>query len=416
MASSPSRVIEIEIHKRTGSWSWPLVLDVAVRASVAGMVFSVVTLGHVAETLPLFYAVMGLSLLLYVLARGEELLRSAFDYLTSGLVIWRWAFLVWALLSLLWTARGAIAASRAFTLVEVHAVGLVFYDAAKRLRLTKWMLGAVFASAAVSVLYALLTEDPTRTAGRLTGTYGNPNTLAIMGVLGLTVFFSGVMSAGRIWSMITTYLGSVVLLLGVLASASLKGIGGTLSSFLIAVVIPGSRRRAWTLMALVIGFMTVLFAVVAQLRTYWEEALRRVDVTFTTLGMSVGANESIVERLEFIRKGAALIAEAPVVGRGLESFRWLSGAGTYAHNNFIEIAVALGLIGVVLYYVFPLVILIAAIRSRGLDRDIKRFILIAIPTLIILDVAFVSYATKLVSLLLVSLAGAIEGGSVRRDD
>ncbi|MBN2564226.1 MAG: O-antigen ligase family protein [Candidatus Eisenbacteria bacterium] len=386
-------------------------LDLATRAAVVGMAISVVALGHVTSTLPLFYALMGASLTVYLLARGPEILRSFVDYLTSRLVLWRWAFLIWAILSLLWTARGPFGVSRAVTLVQMHVVGLFFYDAARRLGLTRLIAAAVFISAAAATLHAIVTEDPATAAGRLTGLYASPNTLAIVGVVALAVFFSGLLSLRRVWQVAGAYVGSMILLIGVLASASLKGLAGTLSVAFLGSVFPGARRRVWTLMAAVVGFMTLLFSAVEPLRLYWNQVVRRVEITLTTIGVSVGTNESLVERARFIRKGADLIAESPLFGRGLESFRWLSGEMKYAHNNYIEIGVSLGIVGLVLYYAFPLAVLVSAIRSPGRDPCVRRFILIVVPTLLILDMAFVSYATKLVSLLMVMLAGWIDHGA-----
>jgi O-antigen ligase len=177
---------------------------------------------------------------------------------------------------------------------------------------------------------------------------------------------------------------------------------------LIGTVLPGVRRRVWALLGAVALLMTLLVATIAPLRGYWDQAVSRVQITLSTVGMSVGVNESFVERARFIRKGAALMAESPLFGQGLESFRWLSGEGKYAHNNFIELGVSLGLIGVILYYAFPLVILVSALRDRGRDPNVRRFLIIVIPTLLILDMAFVSYATKLVSLMMIMLAGWIE--------
>jgi O-antigen ligase len=395
-----------------GGSSAARLLEIALRVSTAGIAGSVVALGHVTSTLPLFYAVMAACLMLYVLARGPEMFRSVFDYLTSNLMVWRWAFLIWALLSLMWTARGSMGISRAITLVEMHAVGLVFYDASRRLGLARWILTTVFIVAALASMHAIITEDPTTTAGRLTGLFANPNTLAIVGVIALAIFSSGLLASGNLWANVGTYTGAIVLLIAVLASASLKGLAGTMSVAVIGTFLPGVRRRIWTLVGGVALAMITLVSTLAPLREYWDQAVRRVDLTVTTIGLAVGTNVSFVERARFIRKGAVLMAESPLFGQGLESFRWLSGEGKYAHNNYIEIGVSLGIVGLILYYAFPLAILFSSARERNRDPDVRRFLMIAIPTLMLLDMAFVSYATKLVSLTTIMLAGWVD----RRND
>ncbi|MCK5596386.1 MAG: hypothetical protein KAJ04_02965, partial [Candidatus Eisenbacteria sp.] len=93
--------------------SLPWSLKVALKGSLTGVVASVVLLGYVTETQLAFYALIGVSLAVYLLARGEELVGALLDYLTSGKILWRWAFVVWAILSLLWTTRGRLSVDRA---------------------------------------------------------------------------------------------------------------------------------------------------------------------------------------------------------------------------------------------------------------------------------------------------------------
>ena len=70
----------------------PLLLRVAVRASLSGMVAAVVLLGHMPSTQPAFNVVLSACLVVYLLARGEELVAALLDYLTSRTILWRWAF------------------------------------------------------------------------------------------------------------------------------------------------------------------------------------------------------------------------------------------------------------------------------------------------------------------------------------
>jgi O-antigen ligase len=389
------------------------VLDWALRVSIAGITASVVVLGHTGETLVAFYAVLAPSLSVYLLARGERLLDSLFDYLTSRAIAWRWGFVLWAVLSLFWTSRGDLAVTRAVTLLEIQALGLVFYDASRRLALGRWIAGTVFVSAAAATLHAMITDDPATTGRRLTGLFGNPNMLAIVGIVGLAVFCSGALRQRKAAVTALSYLGSLLLLIGVLASASLKGLAGTMSLLLTTSWLPGARRRMWATVAFVAVSGGLILSAVAPLRTYWEQAVRRVGIAVATVGMSVGTNESLVERARFIRKGWSLVAESPLAGRGLESFRWLSSEGVYAHNNYIELGVSLGLVGVVLYYGLPVRLLLSAGRSH--DRVLRNLVLIAIPTLLVLDVALVSYYAKITSLLFIVLAGWAEGENATRE-
>ena len=392
--------------------SQPCSLRVALKASTAGVVASVVLLGYTAETQLAFYALIGVSLAVYLLARGEELVGAFLDYLTSSRVLWRWAFVAWAILSLLWTTRGRLSVDRAITLVEIQVVGLVFFDAARNLGLSRWILNCVFGCTVIAAVHAIATEDPT-VVERLAGLYSSPNTLGMFCVIGLAVFMSVGARRRSAAASVGMYAAALVLLIGIVGSSSLKGLLGLVLVCGLGAIFAASRVRSATFVGVAAGLGTALVVLVKPLRLVWEHAVYRVELALTTLSTSVGVNLSIVERTRFIRKGLNLIAESPVFGRGLDTFRWLSGEGTYAHNNVVELGVALGVVGIVLYYGFHLSILGAAVRVRRTDDFVWRFIAIAVPTLLALDIAVVSYTTKLSTLLLIMSAGWLERNRAR---
>ena len=385
--------------------SLPRSLKVALKGSVTGVVASVVLLGYTTETLTAFYALIGVSLVVYVLARGEELVGALLDYLTSGRVLWRWAFIVWAILSLLWTTRGPLSVGRAFTLVQIQVVGLVFYDAARNLGLSRWILNTVFACAVIAAVQAMAIADLTA-VGRLAGLYASPNTLGMLCVIGLAVFISVAATRRSVVASTGLYAAALILLVGIVATASLKGMLGLLLVCGLGAVLTASRGRSATFVGVAAGLGAALVIFVEPLRSVWEYALHRIEIA--TIGASVGVNLSTIERARFIKKGLNLIAEAPLFGKGLDTFRWLSGEGTYAHNNVVELGVGLGLVGAVLYYGFHVSILRAAARLRRTDEFVWRFIVIAVPTLLLLDIAMVSYTAKLSTLLLIMSAGWLE--------
>lgn len=61
-------------------------------------------------------------------------------------------------------------------------------------------------------------------------------------------------------------------------------------------------------------------------------------------------NTSDMNRMRFIENGISLIKERPILGWGLQNFRYVTGTDAYSHNNFIEVLVSTGIIGFLLYY------------------------------------------------------------------
>ena len=175
------------------------------RLSIAGMTAAIAVFGYTSETLRFFYPLLMLSAGLYVLARGERLMIPLLHYLTSPLLRWRWAFLLWAAASLFWTARTGNSVARVVTLLQIHAIGVLFYDAVRELDLGRWVLRNLFGWTAAGVLAALVTGVATA-GGRLTGFYGNPNVLSLAALMGLTIFASGFSLGRGVWGRIATQL------------------------------------------------------------------------------------------------------------------------------------------------------------------------------------------------------------------
>ena len=377
------------------------------RASIGGVILSVVLLGHITETQPYFYAVMGMSLAVYVMVRGESLVPALLQYLRSPMTAWRWAFVTWAAISLLWTARGGLSVDRVITLFEIQIVGLVFFDAARNLGQAEWMLKFVLACTVAAALHALATEDPMTTL-RLAGAYRNPNTLGIVAVIGMTACVAVMGEVRRVWGVAASYVAIMVLSVGVLASSSLKGIAGTGFVMIGSLFFRRTRSRVLVLLAIGAAAVTILILTFEPMHLLWEHTVDRVEVTLTNFETTAEVGQSLYLRTRFIKEGLELMAESPIVGTGLHTFSWLSDAGTYAHTNFVEVGVSLGIIGVLLYYAFHVSVFLRVLELKKHGGLLWRFTLLYIPMITLLDVANVSYAHKLTSLLLIMCAGWLE--------
>lgn len=384
-----------------------------MRWSLAGIAISVVLLGDTTATQPHFYALMGVSVVVYLVARGELLFAAALHYLTSRTTAWRWAFVVWALLSLLWTSRGGGSADRAMTVLEIQIVGLVFFDAARNLGQTRWILKTVLACTVFGAVYAVASGDPA-IEKRLAGVYRNPNTLGIIAVTGLAIYCAGINEIKHKLALAGSHLVALFLVVGILASSSLKGLAGGAFVYVVGMFFRKTRARIAVLVATGGAVAVALVSTIEPLRLLWVHSLHRLELTMATFGSSAEVSQSFMERARFIRKGVAFIAEAPVFGRGLGTFSWLSGEHTYAHNNFIEVGVSLGVIGLVLFYGFHASILARVFRDHHRDSFVGRFTIIIVLTTLLLDVASVSYTSKLTTLLMITCAGWLERSGAGR--
>ncbi|MRX72997.1 hypothetical protein GJU40_12685 [Bacillus lacus] len=108
---------------------------------------------------------------------------------------------------------------------------------------------------------------------------------------------------------------------------------------------------------------------------------------------------SLLTRLSLIEAAKSALWERPLMGWGLDNFRYIfNNGGYYSHNNFLEILVSGGWIGFVIYYLKYLYIIVSLwiYRKYAGDRDknmINVFLLLAI-VMITLEYWQVTYYSR----------------------
>jgi O-antigen ligase len=95
--------------------------------------------------------------------------------------------------------------------------------------------------------------------------------------------------------------------------------------------------------------------------------------------------------MTMVEQGLRLWEQAPLLGNGLDSFRGLSGQGTYAHNNYIELLADGGVVAVVLFYTIHLFILW---HGWSLPKSLKICCVLFIVFLMAVDFGCVGYKRK----------------------
>jgi len=117
------------------------------------------------------------------------------------------------------------------------------------------------------------------------------------------------------------------------------------------------------------------------------------------------------ERTQMMHDAIALWSEKPLLGWGINQFRSISGWDTYSHNNYVEILVNNGLIGLIVYYSVFLSIIIIIIKqyknSVGNEKYKVFWCFIVIIVLLFWDIGLVSYYSKLNWLIISMVMGIL---------
>ena len=123
---------------------------------------------------------------------------------------------------------------------------------------------------------------------------------------------------------------------------------------------------------------------------------RMLDFTSTFFGGQM-VDASTIQRMKLMGYAIELFQRRPILGNGLNAMRAYLGAldfehVTYAHNNYLEIASGLGIVGIVLYYAMYVYGLLQCRRSLRIERAKQTaFILALLVAYLVCDLMQVSY-------------------------
>jgi len=231
---------------------------------------------------------------------------------------------------------------------------------------------------------------------RFSGMMENPNSLAIFLLFSLYLSFFKLNNMAK-GASLKSAIHFVNILLGfytLFLTQSRKGIVFGLMLAGLFVFLKFTVKKA----IFFVGFLSLAIAAIAFIPTLQEiviNSFARVGRASDTL-QGTDAESSSVHRLYFAIEGWEGFKEKPIFGHGINSFRHYFGL--YSHNNFIEILFGLGAVGFIIYYQIHWKIIHSLKNVRGSSS-----ILLFVGIIVLMDVGYVSYESKINMLVLTSL-------------
>lgn len=137
---------------------------------------------------------------------------------------------------------------------------------------------------------------------------------------------------------------------------------------------------------------------------YGAIGYRFEKMIYQILGINGIVDGSTRERVAFIKSAFRVFKENPIVGVGIDGFRYLNEIQhTYSHNNFTELLANLGIIGFAIYYSEYLRILL---KSKYLIKK-NQIIFAVVLAMIVADYGSVTYSSELQFILLGYLCASL---------
>jgi O-antigen ligase len=308
------------------------------------------------------------------------------------------------------------------TLVQVFVLTLIVSDIIvekKNLSSVKYaiILGALYAN------FAALRElsdfvSPNRPV-RIGSFLGNPNLFSMILVVGILYALHNIISEkGKPSKLIITLNYFVIVTFGisiVYFTGSRKGIV-FLTFFLLFLLAYYFKQARLFHKLLILGSTPFLFLLLFNLLSR-SPHFRRIENLYFFLQGGAVTEGSIETRRAMLSRAAELWQQKPFLGWGIDQYRAVSGFGTYSHNNFSEIIVNNGILGLIIYYSIFVVIVFSSIKMTfEKNGNLKYWLLITSSIIFINDFGMVTYYSKVNWILLGSLFGVLQLGINREKE
>ena len=167
------------------------------------------------------------------------------------------------------------------------------------------------------------------------------------------------------------------------------------------------KKKSKTLLTLsiVVGSIVVAGELIMDIPAFYDVLGKRVEDAINVIINKTGGGEDETRWL-LVLSGIEWFKEKPILGYGLNNFRVLSdrsslfmGFNFYAHNNYVELLVDVGIIGVLIYYSCYFYFL-KNLKGHFTDNQYNKWIFVIIVVQLFLDTATVSYYSVISNLIL----------------
>jgi Lipid A core - O-antigen ligase and related enzymes len=183
----------------------------------------------------------------------------------------------------------------------------------------------------------------------------------------------------------------------ILLTGSRKSLILLVLSFIIIIILQNKSgfKGNFKILTGSIAIALLCIYLINEVPIFYEIIGQRINHLMSFITFKGTGEGSINERASFIEYGYYWFVKRPLLGYGIDNYRFLLenkiGLNTYSHNNFIELLVGTGIFGTLIYYYSILIIFVALIKSTN---KISHPFIAIIAAYIIISVGLVYYDNK----------------------
>jgi len=309
----------------------------------------------------------------------------------SLFTLWNILFIALCGFSLLWSYNTAQTYIETRIMIELAIISnliIAFIDNKEKLvSLYKYLVGA-----GVVLIIRLAYEFPLNTwlSGRLgsTGDF-NPNKIGLYLTISALCTFHFALIKNKKWFYVLFSIFTVVIVLTGSRKAFLMLVLGACLLYYLNIGRFKSRSKQLLSLVITVVLLLISYFLVMNIPVFYELLGSRLESMMLIFTGSSDLDYSSNERIKMIEVGMSLIGDSPIWGSGIGSYGLVSGFNRYSHNNYIELLVGLGVIGLILYYSMIIYVIYKLIKViNSIDGNP---LLVILSLLLVMDFALVSY-------------------------
>ena len=203
------------------------------------------------------------------------------------------------------------------------------------------------------------------------------------------------------WKKLFFVCTAALAIITVLFSESRKGILMVIAgSFLYLLLSSKNARKLLRNTVIVILCLFVIYELMTRIEFLYQAFGHRFLLLFDIFEEDAYVGNSIVNRQNAVALGISAFWEKPFFGYGFGNFQRATGLHYYAHNNFVELLVDLGLIGFSIYYCFYVNVFVRLINAMKKKKKKAALFLSMLCVIVVIEYGLVSFNSDYVQMVI----------------
>jgi len=337
-----------------------------------------------------------LNIILFLIFIVISFIENNYKLALPDIVIAYFLFAIFAFSTIFWAVDFNLAFKYYTRLIILTLNFIIIYTIFERYNLEQTILYGILLGALYNILIGLNIIHPSYEIfefGRFTGTLGNSNKIAktmLFAIFASLVLLSFTSTKG--WFRIYNYINIILSFYIIVLTISKKAI--ILAPLMIILSFSFKNLKIKNiiifLILIVVGSKLLLvYGDIEQLNSLSILLEKRFDGMVNMINGHAG-DASSRERAFLIKEGFNIFSQDPIFGIGLNNARYF--LVKYTHNNYLELLIGVGIVGTVLFY--SIYILTIRVVYNMPSIKIKRYFVVMILIILLLDMATVTYYTK----------------------